>query len=76
MHSGKKTDMEKTWIKFKKIFSEAYHNMREQQRIATEKVGLHEATEAVDIGTTLDNLVNMENTDRDIVSKLSAAIKE
>ena len=50
--------------------------MREQQRIATEKVGLHEATEAVDIGTTLDNLVNMENTDRDIVSKLSAAIKE
>ena len=61
--------------KFKKLFSDAYHNMHEHQPLTKGTVRFHKASAVIDIGATLDNLVNMATTDRDIMSKISAAKK-
>ena len=51
---------------FFKLFSKAYNNICDQQRIAMGKNGFQEENDAVDIGTTLDNLIMKGTTDQDI----------
>ena len=51
---------------FYKLFSKAYINICDQQRIAMGENGFQEENDAVDIGITLENIVMTGTTDQDI----------
>ena len=57
----------KIYGKFKNLFFEVDHDMHEHQRLTTGGFGFHEASTAMDIGTTLKNLSNETTTDQYIV---------
>lgn len=69
----KKDAADKTWANFKTHFAEAYHDMRETQKLTAGAGGFHAANAMYDIGAALDNLANAATADRGIVTELTSA---
>lgn len=72
----KKDPADKNWSSFKTHFAEAYHEMKEDQRLTSDQGGFHSANAMVDVAGALDNLALAATADRDIVQQLTMANME
>ena len=71
----KKSEAYQTWAIFKQVLAKDYHDLLEETKVASGEAGFHLSNEIQDIGEALDHLAMVEMANKDIVSRLTEAVK-
>ena len=72
----KKVTADKTWVSFKQVFAEEYHDLVEETKVTSGDAVLKSANAIQEIGGAIKHLSMAAVDDKEIFTKLTEAVKE